>query len=76
VSACAQIAKWKNVSDATTPPPLLQFDPLNLTAPFSVGDCKTVHGIDDCGATTVVPAVCDSAVVSKFALDHPNYVLN
>jgi hypothetical protein len=54
----------------------LQFDPLNLTAPFSVGDCKTVHGIDDCGATTVVPAVCDSAVVSKFALDHPNYVLN
>ena len=76
VSACAQIKKWKNVSDATTPPPLLQFDPLNLTAPFSVGDCKTVHGIDDCGATTVVPAVCDSAVVSKFALDHPNYVLN
>ena len=76
VSACAQIKKWKNVSDATTPPPLLQFDPLNLTAPFSVGDCKTVHGIDDCGATTVVPAVCDPVVVSNFANLHKEYVLD
>jgi hypothetical protein len=69
VSACAQIAKWKNASDATTPPPLLQFDPLNLTAPFSAADCEAIHG-----AGTVCPGddVCSSDVISKFGSHHSN----
>ena len=75
-SACTEIAKWNPSSTNMDWPPLLALAVQSWDTPFLVGDCKTIHGIDDCGATTVVPAVCDSAVVSKFALDHPNYVLN